>query len=136
MRQTKLLRGKKTITSFDVARRARVSRTTVSFVMNDVVDAKISAVTRARVLKAARALGYFPNASGKALAQRKTENIALVYTRSYHHIACNSILLRNLRALQLVLRASSFTRRRVPHTHRPHASSSNWKKRQSEEVYS
>jgi hypothetical protein len=37
---------------------------------------------------------------------------------------------------QLVLRASSFTRQRVPHTHRPQASSSNWKKRQSEEVYS
>jgi LacI family transcriptional regulator len=62
--------------------------------MNDVADAKISAVTRGRVLKAARQLGCVPNASGKALAQRKTENIALVYTRSYHHIACHSILLR------------------------------------------
>ncbi len=71
-----------------------MSRTTVSFVMNDVSDAKISEETRARVLKAAHELGYFPNASGKALARRRTENIALVYTRSYHHIACHSILLR------------------------------------------
>lgn len=70
--------------------------------MNDVVDAKISAVTRSRVLKAARELGYFPNASGKALAQRKTENIALVYTRSYHHIACHSILLRLIDGLMQV----------------------------------
>jgi len=87
-------RKKRTVTSFDVARKARVSRTTVSFVMNNVAEAKISEVTQARVLKAARELGYVPNASGKALAQRKTENIALVYTRSYHHIASHSILLR------------------------------------------
>jgi LacI family transcriptional regulator len=37
---------------------------------------------------------------------------------------------------QLVLRASSSTGRRLPRFHRPQASSSNWKKRQSEEVYS
>lgn len=95
-------KGRKAATSFDVARRARVSRTTVSFVMNDVVDAKISARTRERVLKAARELGYFPNASGKALARRRTENIALVYTRSYHHIACHSILLRLIDGLMQV----------------------------------
>ena len=93
-RHPELLRAKRTVTSFDVARASHVSRTTVSFVMNDVAGAKISPETRARVLKAARELGYVPNASGKALAQRKTENIALVYTRSYHHIACHSILLR------------------------------------------
>ena len=85
---------KKTVTSFDVARRAKVSRATVSFVLNEVVQEKISARTRERVLKAARDLGYVPHAAGKALARRKTENIALVYTRTYHHLASHSIMLR------------------------------------------
>ena len=94
---------KKAVTSHDVARRARVSRATVSFVLNDVVNEKISEVTRARVLKATRELGYVPNAAGKALARRKTENIALVYTRSYHHIASHSILLRLIDGLMEVV---------------------------------
>jgi len=94
---------KKAVTSYDVARRARVSRATVSFVMNEVSDAKISARTRTRVLKAARDLGYFPDAAGKALARRKTENIALVYTQSYHHLACHSIIPRLIDGLMGVV---------------------------------
>jgi DNA-binding LacI/PurR family transcriptional regulator len=85
---------KKPVTSFDVARRAKVSRATVSFVLNQVAEEKISAGTKERVLKAARDLGYVPHAAGKALARRKTENIALVYTRTYHHLASHSIMLR------------------------------------------
>lgn len=94
---------KKTVTSYDVARRARVSRATVSFVLNEVADAKISAGTRTRVLKAARELGYFPDAAGKALARRKTENIALVYTQTYHHLACHSIIPRLIDGLMTVI---------------------------------
>jgi DNA-binding LacI/PurR family transcriptional regulator len=82
-----------------------VSRTTVSFVLNDVADEKISEGTRARVLKATRELGYVPHAAGKALARRKTENVALVYTRSYHHIASHSILLRLIDGLMEVVHA-------------------------------
>jgi len=85
---------KKPVTSFDVARRARVSRATVSFVLNEVAGEKISAGTRERVLKVARELGYVPHAAGKALARRRTENVALVYTRTYHHLASHSIMLR------------------------------------------
>ena len=93
---------KKTVTSFDVASRARVSRATVSFVLNGVSEAKISERTRTRVLKAARDLGYFPDAAGKALARRKTENIALVYTQSYHHLACHAIIPRLIDGLMRV----------------------------------
>jgi DNA-binding LacI/PurR family transcriptional regulator len=95
---------KKTVTSFDVARRAGVSRATVSFVLNQVTHIKISPKTRARVLKAARDLGYVPDAAGKALARRKTENIALVYTRTYHHLASHSIMLRLIDGLMEVVR--------------------------------
>jgi DNA-binding LacI/PurR family transcriptional regulator len=55
-------------TSTDVARLAQVSRATVSFVLNDVPDSRITAATRARVLAAAEELGYIPNASASALA--------------------------------------------------------------------
>ena len=82
------------VTSFDVARRAGVSRTTVSFVLNGIVDSKISEKTKARVRKAARELAYVPNAAAKALVRRRTENIGLVYTRSYHHMATNAFFLR------------------------------------------
>jgi len=94
---------KKAVTSFDVARRARVSRATVSFVLNEVAHEKISTRTRERVLKAARELGYVPHAAGKALARRKTENIALVYTRTYHHLASHSIMLRLIDGLMQVV---------------------------------
>lgn len=87
-------RNDRHVTSFDVARRARVSRTTVSFVLNGIVDSKISEKTKARVLKAARELAYVPDAAAKALVRRRSENIGLVYTRSYHHMASNSFFLR------------------------------------------
>jgi DNA-binding LacI/PurR family transcriptional regulator len=67
-------------TSFEVARRARVSRTTVSLVLNRVEGARIGERTRARVLSAAREMGYEPHAMGKALASRKTRNIGMVYS--------------------------------------------------------
>jgi LacI family transcriptional regulator len=67
-------------TSFDVAERARVSRTTVSLVLNRVPGASISEKTRARVLKAARDMGYVPHATGKALASRRTRSIGVAYS--------------------------------------------------------
>ena len=50
-------------TSFDVAKMAGVSRTTVSFVLNDVKGFNISLETRQKVLEAAERLGYVPDAS-------------------------------------------------------------------------
>jgi DNA-binding LacI/PurR family transcriptional regulator len=94
---------KRAITSFDVARRANVSRATVSFVLNNVTGAKISEKTKARVKEAAHLLGYVPDAAAKALARRKTGNVALVYTRSYHHIASHTFLLRLIDGLMQVV---------------------------------
>lgn len=42
----------------DVAKEARVSQSTVSFVLNDVRDVRIAEATRQRVLETAAALGY------------------------------------------------------------------------------
>lgn len=74
--------GKQKVTSFDVARRVGVSRSTVSLVLNRVEKPVISEETKRRVFKAAKELGYVPHAAGKALASQRTKNIGLVYSFS------------------------------------------------------
>jgi DNA-binding LacI/PurR family transcriptional regulator len=54
-------------TSSDVAQAAGVSRATVSFVLNDKPNSRISDDTRRRVRDAARLLGYTPNATARTL---------------------------------------------------------------------
>lgn len=71
-------------TSAEVARRAGVSRTTVSFVLNGVDDKGISKATRERVLQASRELGYQPNAAARSLAGGATGTVALVIPRATH----------------------------------------------------
>jgi DNA-binding LacI/PurR family transcriptional regulator len=54
-------------TSADIARLANVSRATVSFVLNDVCDNRVSEETQARVRKIAEDLGYVPHAIARSL---------------------------------------------------------------------
>ncbi len=68
-------------TSYDVARLAGVSRTTVSLVLNNAPAAHISPETRRRVLEAARQLGYFPHAAARRLVQGRTMTVALIWHR-------------------------------------------------------
>lgn len=68
----------KRITSQDVADRAGVSRTTVSFVLNGTHQDSVSEQTRRRVLRIARDLGYVPHAAARSLAGGKTGTIGLV----------------------------------------------------------
>jgi LacI family transcriptional regulator len=70
--------------SAEVARRAGVSRTTVSFVLNDVRDRGISEATRERVLAVAREVGYEPNAAARTLAGGGTRTVALVVPQVAH----------------------------------------------------
>ena len=60
----------------DVARRAKVTRATVSNVITQRVS--VSPETRARVLQAIEELGYRPNLVARGLAQGKTSTLALV----------------------------------------------------------
>ena len=80
------------ITSQDVADLAKVSHTTVSFVLNDVKGLNISAETRQRVLEAVEMLNYVPDARAQALASRRAKAIGLIMTRSPHHIATDTFL--------------------------------------------
>src|SRR3954462_13437579 len=64
------------VTLADVARRAGVSASTVSYVLSG--KRSISAQTRRRVQTAIEALGYHPNAGARALASRRSNIIALM----------------------------------------------------------
>ncbi|XVQ06587.1 LacI family DNA-binding transcriptional regulator [Spirillospora sp. CA-255316] len=72
-----MTRSAKRPTSFDVARAAGVSQTTVSFVLNDRPGQSIPEGTRRRVLEAARRLGYRPHASARALAAGRSDIVLL-----------------------------------------------------------
>jgi len=69
---------KRRVTSHDVAARAKVSRTTVSFVLNNVPGVGISEATRQRVLDAARELNYYPDSTARKLASGKSHTLGLV----------------------------------------------------------
>ncbi len=66
------------VTSADVARHAGVSRATVSYVVNGVSDAGISAETRERVLAAATELGYSQYGPGRALKSGRSDVVLFV----------------------------------------------------------
>ena len=65
-------------TTKDVARLAGVSKTTVSYVLNDTPHVKVSAETRARVYHAVEQLGYFANSNARGLRTRSTRTLALL----------------------------------------------------------
>lgn len=66
------------VTMAEVAKRAGVSRTTVSFVLNQKPNTSVSETTKARILEAVAELGYRPNAGARALAARRSEWVGLV----------------------------------------------------------
>lgn len=95
--------NRRKITSQDVAARAGVSRTTVSYVLNNVATANISEATRLRVLDAADALGYVPNAAAQMLAGHRSHLIGLVFPRTHPHLATHLFLLQILEGLMAVV---------------------------------
>lgn len=65
-------------TMHDVARRAQVSQTTVSFVLNGTPNVRIADSTRERIWDAVRELGYRPNAVAQGLRLGGTQMVGLV----------------------------------------------------------
>ena len=66
------------VTSHDVARLAGVSQPTVSRALRD--SPKVSEETKHRVREAAKALGYVPSETGRALSSGRTRRIGLLLT--------------------------------------------------------
>src|SRR5512138_144273 len=86
------MRPTKRTTSRDVADLARVSRTTVSFILNNVPGVSISEATRKRVLDAAKKLNYSPNIAGKKLVSGKSYTIGLVLCQLPEQIFTDAFL--------------------------------------------
>lgn len=63
----------------DVAKKAGVSITTVSFVLNRRTDVVISEEVKKRVLAVAQELDYHPSAFAAGLAGRRTRNLGVVF---------------------------------------------------------
>src|SRR5665213_464124 len=72
----------RSITIKDVVKKAGVSITTVSFVLNRRSDMVISEKVTRKVLKVAQELNYHRNAMAAGLAGRRTQNIGLIF---YQH---------------------------------------------------
>lgn len=63
-------------TSHDIAREAGVSQSTVSRTLRN--DPRVAPETAERVLRVAKRLGYFPNASARSLVTRRSRTVAVV----------------------------------------------------------
>jgi DNA-binding LacI/PurR family transcriptional regulator len=95
---------RRAVNSTEVARRAGVSRTTVSFVLNGSEDsARIPLATRERVLRAAEEMGYSPNHMARVLISGRSFLIGLFSTRV--HPAFYS---RSIAAFQAALRGGGY----------------------------
>src|SRR5579863_4088781 len=82
-------RAGKPPTSADVAREAKVSRATVSYAMNERTRDRVAAPTRARVLAAARRLGYVSDQSAQAL--RRGRNDFVLLALPYHPLSAPAV---------------------------------------------
>lgn len=95
----------KRTTSQDVAQAAGVSRTTVSFVLNDRPGMSIPDETRRRVLEAAKNLHYRPHASARSLAAGRSDVVLL----SVPDLPLGSGISRFIEELASALAASGLT---------------------------
>ncbi len=97
----------KKASSIDVARRAGVSRTTVSFVLNNTPGKNIPEETRRKVLQAARELSYTPNAYARSIATIKHHSIGFFIPHS-GYISSDAYIIRLIEGMTPVLNKSRF----------------------------
>lgn len=115
--------GKQRVSAEDVAQEAGVSRTTVSFVLNNTPGKAISEETRRRVLDAAERLGYIPNEHARRLALSRKRAIGLfighsqyVYTDAFiSRVVEGMAQAMNRRRVQLIIHPVSLTENSYMH---------------------
>lgn len=95
----------KRASSEDVARRAGVSRTTVSIILNNVPGKSISESTRNRVLAAARELNYAPNEWAHNIARIRRFTVGLFVLQSAE-MSSDAYLMRLIEGITPVLNKS------------------------------
>ncbi|HEX7586759.1 MAG TPA: LacI family DNA-binding transcriptional regulator, partial [Anaerolineae bacterium] len=87
------------VTSKDVAELAGVSRTTVSFVLNDAVGMRVSNKTRQRVKRAALHLNYHPDATARRMVSGRTRVLGFVLRQTTDQTFADSFLPQVLNGL-------------------------------------
>ena len=98
----------KRTTSFDVAHLAGVSRTTVSFVLNNISGVSISEATRQRVLDASRELNYHPNAAGRKLASGESRTLGFVMRQNPEQVFSDAFLIQVFLGVEQVASQNGF----------------------------
>jgi len=84
----------------DIASRAGVSKTTVSFAFNN--PAKISKETCARIMSIAAELGYVPDPVARTLAMKQTKSIGLLLPQSIQEVFLNPYIPEIMRGIGFV----------------------------------
>lgn len=87
----------------DIARRAGVSESAVSFALNDRPG--VSRDTRARIRRVAEELGWQPNSAARALSGARAGVVGLVLARPAHTLGVESFFLQLVSGIQEVLAA-------------------------------
>ena len=91
--------ARKRVSSRNVAEHAGVSRTTVSFVLNDVPGVRIRPETRQQILDTARQLDYHPDATARRMAAGRTRVIGFVLPQTPDQVFNDSFLPQVLHGL-------------------------------------
>ena len=99
----------KAITKKEVAKALNLDRTTVSKVLNDTPNTRISESTRNRVLKAAKRLGYTPHELPGSYKNRFLDNlVGILGLNSGKGFAGDEFFGRAIRAIQLAAQKDSY----------------------------
>jgi DNA-binding LacI/PurR family transcriptional regulator len=89
-----------------IAREANVSPSTVSKALNRRKD--ISEITRQKILKIAESYNFVPNATGKNLKNRRTENVGVIFCRESQPLSGNPFYSRVLEGIEAELAINNF----------------------------
>ncbi len=84
----------------DIARKAGVSKTTVSFAFNN--PTKISKETFMRIMDIARDLGYVPDPVARTLAMKQTKSIGLLLPQSIQEVFLNPYISEIMRGIGFI----------------------------------
>ena len=85
----------------DIAKAANCSVSTVSKALNNRSD--VSEATRLRILAIAKEYDFYPNAFGKALKSKSTENIGVIFCRESQPLSSNPFYSRVLEGIEAEL---------------------------------